>query len=145
MDRVFEFVSNHWIMVSMLLIVTVLLIQDLIDGLTRNYKLVTATAAVGLLSQEDSLILDVREPHEWAKGHVENAVHIPLGKLAERIHELETHKATPVVVMCQSGTRSIEACKTLAKAGFTQIYNLGGGMMEWEEAKLPVTNKKSKK
>lgn len=143
-DRLIEFATNHWMMISALLIVLVLLIQDIAESAMRKYKAISAVNTVTLMNQDDCLVLDVREPDEYAKGHIDGARLITLNRLAERIHELEPHKDHPVVAVCQSGTRSPEACKILMKHGFSQVYNLAGGMMEWEDSKLPVTSKNKK-
>lgn len=144
MDRILEFASNHYILVSGIAITLVLLLQDFFEALTRRYKNTSAAEAVTLMNQENGLVLDVREPHEYVNGHIEGAVHIPFGKLKERIAELEAYKNMPIIVTCQSGTSSGSACNSLLQQGFTQVYNLAGGMMEWEEAKMPVTRKKGK-
>lgn len=133
-----EFISNHWIMSSGWFIVTLLLIQDVFETLTRKYKSTSPTGAVALMNQEDTLVLDVREPSEYAKGHIENAVSIPFAKLDQRLHELESHKNKPVIVACQQGTRSAAACNKLIKAGFSQVHYLKGGILAWEDAKLPL-------
>ncbi len=145
MDRIFEFIGNHWIMVAATVIVAILLLQDLVETLMRKHKLVTPAGAVALMNDEGSVVIDVRELHEFTDGHIENAVHIPLGKIEERLYELETHKNAPVIVTCQSGTRAPQACGKLAKAGFTDVYELQGGMVAWEEQKLPITRKRHKK
>jgi rhodanese-related sulfurtransferase len=144
MDRLFEFVGNHWIMVAATVVVAVLLIQDLIETLTRKHRLVTPAGAVALLNTEGSLLLDVREQHEFSDGHIVNARHIPLGKISERVGEIEAFKKSPVIVTCQSGTRSPQACSKLVKAGFSDVHELQGGMVAWEEQKLPVTRKRKK-
>lgn len=145
MDRLFEFVGNHWIMVSALVIVAVLLLQDLIETLMRKHKLINASGAVALMNDENCVLIDVREAHEFSEGHIQNAQHIPLGKIDERLYELEAHKNTPVIVTCQSGTRGPQACAKLIKAGFSQVYELQGGMAAWEEQKLPISRKRQKK
>ncbi len=145
MDRLFEFIGNHWIMVAATVIVAILLLQDLIETLMRKHKLVTPAAAVALMNNEDSVVIDVRELHEFSEGHIENAQHIPLGKIEERLYELEAHKSAPVIVTCQSGTRAPQACGKLTKAGFAQVYELQGGMVAWEEQKLPISKKRHKK
>jgi rhodanese-related sulfurtransferase len=143
-ERILEFISNHWILSSGLFIVTLLLIQDFFETLTRKYKTTTPTGAVALLNDDETIVIDVREPHEYAKGHIENARHISLGRLDEKLYELSPHKTTPIIVTCQQGTRSSHACKKLVKAGFTQVYDMKGGMLAWEDLKLPVTTKKKK-
>ncbi len=143
-ERTLEFVSNHWILSSGLFVVTLLLIQDLFDSITRKHKVITPTGAVALLNDERTIVIDVREPHEYAKGHIENSLAIPLARVDEKLYELQQYKDTPVIVTCQQGTRSAHVCKKLTKAGFTQVYDLKGGMLAWEDEKLPVTKKKTK-
>lgn len=81
---------------------------------------------------DDAVVLDVREPDEWAAGHAPGAVHIPLGELPERVGELpETDDALPIV--CRSGGRSGRAVQWLAAQGF-DVVNVDGGMRAWREA-----------
>jgi rhodanese-related sulfurtransferase len=143
-ERSLEFVSNHWMLASGHFIVSLLLLQDLFDTLTRRYKTTSPTGAVALLNRDDVLLIDVREPHEYAASHIDGARHIPLVRLKDALYEFENHKNSPIIVYCQQGTRSKEACKQMSKQGFTQIYDLSGGMLSWEDAKLPVTKKKKK-
>ncbi|MGZ8244090.1 rhodanese-like domain-containing protein [Methylomagnum sp.] len=141
-DRLLEFIGNHWIMASGLFICTILLIQDLFDSAFRKHKTVSPMEAVVLMNDENTVVVDVRETHEFSQGHIEGARHIPLGKVEERAHELEAYKGKPVIVTCQSGTRSPAACKKLSGLGFTQIFEMKGGIIAWEEDKLPVTKKR---
>lgn len=142
MDRIIEFVSNHWIMSSGLFIVTLLLIQDLFESMFRNYKTVSPTGAVSLMNDDRTIVVDVREPNEFAEGHIENARHIPYGRLDEKVYELEPFKDSPIILVCQTGTRSHPACKKLSKLGFAQIYEMKGGMLAWQDLKLPISKKK---
>ena len=93
------------------------------------------------LYNDDALVLDVREDKEFAAGHIPKARHIPLGQLAGRIKELDKFKGKPVLVTCRSGQRSVSACRMLKKAGFETVYNQAGGIIAWERANLPVTQK----
>lgn len=93
------------------------------------------------LYNDDALILDVREDKEYASGHIPKAKHIPLGQLTKRIQELDKHKGKPILVTCRSGHRSARACRTLKKAGFETVFNQAGGIIAWERANLPVTQK----
>ena len=79
----------------------------------------------------DALLLDVREPDEWQAGHVEGAVHIPLGQLQARVGELPTD--SEIVVICRSGARSGQAVGWLNQNGFDTL-NLDGGMVAWAAA-----------
>jgi rhodanese-related sulfurtransferase len=142
MDRLIEFVSNHWIMSSGLFIVALLLIQDLFDIAFRKYKTASPAESVALLNDDRTILIDVREPNEFANGHIENARHISFARLDDKLYELEPYKDNPIIVTCQQGTRSKEACKKLVKKGFTQVYEMRGGMLAWQDMKLPISKKK---
>lgn len=73
--------------------------------------------------------LDVREQHEWDTGHIEGAVHIPLGQLTDLHSALDRTKH--YVVVCQGGVRSNKACWLLSEYGYT-VSNFVGGMLRWE-------------
>ena len=92
--------------------------------------------AVNLINRSHALVLDVRE--DTASGHIVDAKHIPLAKLAERLNELDKYKDKPILVNCQRGMRSAKACEILRKAEFKQVNNLQGGLEAWQAAKLPV-------
>jgi rhodanese-related sulfurtransferase len=81
-------------------------------------------------------LLDVREPDEWAAGHVPQATHIPLGQLGARTAELPQDRE--IYVICRSGARSARAAQALNSAGW-QAVNVAGGMQEWAAAGRPMT------
>lgn len=142
LDRLLEFVSNHWLMASGFFIAIILLVQDIFDSAFRRHKMVSPGEAVTLMNNDSTVVLDIREPHEFSAGHISNALHIPLGKLDERAFELESSRNNPILVVCQVGTRSGAACKKLLKQGFPRLHELKGGMQAWQDEKLPVTKKR---
>jgi len=77
------------------------------------------------------ILLDVREPQEWAIGRIKDAILIPLGNLSYRLGELST--ADEIVAYCRSGSRSRKAVQALRDAGFRKIKNLTGGILAWSE------------
>jgi rhodanese-related sulfurtransferase len=85
---------------------------------------------------KDLQIIDVREPDEYAAGHMPGARLIPLGQLPARTGELDPAK--PIVVVCRSGNRSATATEFLLHSGFQDVRNLVGGMIAWAEAGQPV-------
>jgi molybdopterin/thiamine biosynthesis adenylyltransferase/rhodanese-related sulfurtransferase len=80
---------------------------------------------------ESFLFLDVREPHEHATARIEGAQLVPLANVAARADEFAAWKQRPVVVHCHKGGRSAKACKTLQQLGFTDVWNLAGGIEAW--------------
>lgn len=81
------------------------------------------------------VVLDVREPYEWADGHIDGALHIPLGELPARVGELDPQART--LVVCHVGARSARATAWLYQQGF-DAANLAGGMDAWEGANRPT-------
>ncbi|HUR00853.1 MAG TPA: rhodanese-like domain-containing protein, partial [Gemmatimonadaceae bacterium] len=77
-------------------------------------------------------VIDVRNPYEYAEGHIEGAKNIPLGVVGERFAEIPTDK--PIVVHCQGGTRSSIAASVLQKQGVSNVINLTGGFGAWKKA-----------
>ncbi|HEY0666257.1 MAG TPA: rhodanese-like domain-containing protein [Gallionella sp.] len=90
------------------------------------------------MGRQGAMLLDVREPAEYAEVHAANVKLIPLGQLGSRLQEIAAQKDQPIVVMCRSGRRSAKAVSLLQEAGFTKVSNMSGGMMAWEDAGLEV-------
>jgi adenylyltransferase/sulfurtransferase len=74
-------------------------------------------------------IIDVREPYEWAIGHIPGARLVPLGRIADEIPRLD--KRREVILYCKVGERSMHAARQLADAGVTEVRNLAGGILRW--------------
>ena len=81
-------------------------------------------------------VVDVRTAAEVSRGTIGGALHIELSTLPARLSELDSD--APVVVFCQSGARSAQACAYLAERGFRRAFNLGGGLAGWVRAGLPL-------
>lgn len=90
------------------------------------------------MSDQGALLLDVREPDEYAAVHAVNAKLIPLGEVGARLKEIEAYKDKPVAVICRSGRRSAQAVSLLKESGFTQVVNVEGGTSAWVQAGLDV-------
>lgn len=93
------------------------------------------------LSRQGVLLLDVREPGEYAEVHAPGATLIPLGELNAHLPELAGFKDKPVLVMCRSGHRSSKAVSQLRDAGFSQVSNVKGGINAWESGGLELVRK----
>jgi|HigsolmetaAR204D_1030405.scaffolds.fasta_scaffold00003_14 rhodanese-related sulfurtransferase len=82
-----------------------------------------------LESGEKLNIIDVREPDEWASGHIPGAKHIPLGTIVHRLNELDRDKE--YIVVCRAGARSAMACEYLEAMGY-KVTNMADGMLQWD-------------
>jgi len=87
------------------------------------------------LVEDGALLLDVREPDEWAAGHAPDAVFVPMKEVQARQSELP--KDRQIVTICRSGGRSAAVTEALNAWGFDSV-NLAGGLQAWETAGLPL-------
>lgn len=141
MSQLFEFIGNHWGLVLALVVILALLAGTEFQRRVRGVKDIGPMEATRLLNQQDAVFVDTRSDAEYKEGHILNALHIPLGDLERRIGELDKYRDRPVIAYCRSGHRSASAGGKLKKQGFETVFNLGGGIMAWQNANLPVTRK----
>ena len=85
-----------------------------------------------------ALIIDVREPNEYAQIRAKGAVLLPLGRLNGRVKDLPRDRE--ILLMCRTGSRSANATQFLAANGFENVTNVNGGIMAWYQAGLPTTS-----
>jgi rhodanese-related sulfurtransferase len=84
----------------------------------------------------DTLVLDVREPEEYARGHVPGAVNLPQAELATRLDEVPRDRS--VLVICQGGYRSLRSAQFLRQRGYGAVLNVQGGTAAWQASGQPV-------
>jgi rhodanese-related sulfurtransferase len=135
-----QFIQDNWMLAALAGVSGAMLTWSFIGGRLSGVEQADTLKATRLYN-DDALVLDVREDKEYAAGHIPKAKHIPLAQLSGRISELDKFKNKPVLVTCRSGQRSARACGMLKKAGFETVYNQAGGILAWERANLPVTQK----
>ena len=108
-------------------------------GLFSRTPRIDAAGAAELVAARSAVVVDVRQNAEWKRGHIQGAVHIPLGALPSRMQQLPAGKT--IVTVCASGHRSAVAARTLTRAGH-DVLNLRGGMSAWARAGLPLTTRR---
>jgi len=91
-----------------------------------------------LASADPPLLLDVRNPREWANKHIGSSVNVPLNHLQERIAEIPRERR--IAIHCAGGYRSSIAASILHQYGITNLIEMAGGLAAWEAAKLPVVS-----
>jgi rhodanese-related sulfurtransferase len=108
------------------------------------FQRATGGAVVGTLQatrliNDGAVVVDVRDPAEYAAGHLADSRNIPAAQIAGRAGELPANK--PVIVICASGSRATRAAAALRRAGRSDVYCLDGGLAGWQQAGLPVRRK----
>jgi rhodanese-related sulfurtransferase len=113
-------------------------VQSLVADARREIVEIEAAACPDL---GDWLVIDVREPAEFATGHVAGAINIPRGLLdfeVDRHLPVESGRHCRIAVYCRSGARAALAAQSLHRLGFTHVRSIAGGIMGWTAAGKPV-------
>jgi rhodanese-related sulfurtransferase len=84
----------------------------------------------------ETMLIDVREQWEFARGHAKGARNIPLSQLARRVNELPKNK--DILLICQSGSRSLQAANYIKQRGYERIWNISGGTTVWRMSQQPM-------
>ncbi len=141
LERLPQFIGNHYLLVAAFAAVLVIIVGSEIGRFTRRFKLVSPAELVRLINRENALVIDVSTSAEFDKGHIAGARHIALAQFDPENKDLVKVRELPVVVVCRSGTSAQGACARLAKAGFSKVHCLDGGLNAWIAADMPVVRK----
>ena len=134
-----EFISNNLALIALFFASGLMLVWPEISRLVGVGGAEIGTLeATRLMNQGTTLILDVGNEKDFAAGHLPKARHIPVRDLAKRIDEIAKFKAKPVIVTDRNNARAGAACRFLKKEGFTNVFQLKGGLNAWQQASLPV-------
>ena len=93
---------------------------------SKSYETIDSNKAMELI-EDNAVIIDVRTAQEFASGYIDGAVNIPV----DNIDSIEYDKDAVIIVYCASGMRSSNAAETLIDLGYTNVYNLDGGLINW--------------
>ena len=133
-----EFIKINWFLFVALFIVLFLLAYGPLMQKVYGIASVSPAQLVQLINHESAIIIDVCEPQEFKKGHLPNAINIPLGSIGERAVELQKYQKKTVVVSCLSGNRSMKGALMLKKQGAESVYTLAGGNSAWQRDSMPM-------
>lgn len=113
-------------------------LEEFGNNLPRGYGLISAGDLAGLLSVQETVLLDVRQPEEYEAGHMEGAFNVPLRELGENL-DLLPDKSASIVVICKGGARAMLAATSLQILGYENVKVLKGGYDAWVGDELPTT------
>ena len=134
-----EFLLQQWILVAALLVAVSM---QLFHETRKAGPALSPQQAIDLVNAEDGIFLDLRDGGEFKQGHIVDAVHIPMAKLADRKSELDAYRERPIILVCKMGQQAGAAAKQLRGDGFGKVYKMAGGMLEWRNLQLPTVAKK---
>lgn len=129
--------QSSWLAYTALLLVVLLIsaggvfiARSKFKSATNEIDWTTQQLADKLASGQAFRLIDVREPEEYAAGHIPGAELMPLGRLAEYFDQLKQDEE--MAVICRSGIRSQQAVLLLRQHGYTKVHNVVGGMLAWQ-------------
>jgi thioredoxin len=120
------------------IIITAILVLFFTYGFSQNVINVDAATFNTQIQSGNGIILDVRTPQEYSRGHIDNATLINISDrdFSNKVAMLQKEK--PVYIYCLSGSRSRAAADYLIRNGFKQVYNLQSGILDWQRNNLPL-------
>jgi rhodanese-related sulfurtransferase len=137
MEHFPEFVMNHpFLFAAAALTLGFIVVAEF--RARRGPKPLSTGEAVLLMNHQDAVVIDLREPNEYSKGHILNALNIPFSTLKERQPQIDKYKNQPVILYCKGGTQGPTAAAQLKDAGFTQARYLKNGLFAWSADNLPL-------
>ncbi|MGM0541954.1 MAG: rhodanese-like domain-containing protein [Pseudomonadota bacterium] len=139
-----EFVQEQALLFVALAVVIAMLAYSYLGDRLSGYKSVNTDEATRLFN-DDAFLLDVRTAKEFKEGFIGEATNVPVTELSANMNKLPKDKEKPLLVYCLTGARSKRAAGILTKAGYTQVFNLAGGINAWKSAGLPIATTKAKR
>lgn len=135
-----DFIANNWHLFAALVVISLLIGFDTVRRGGGGGSQVSAVQLPQFINHENAVVVDVCEAEEFSRGHIPNAINIPLKELKNQLGQLEKFKTKerPIVLSCQSGQRAGRAATLLRKNEFKRVYVLGGGLAAWEKENLPL-------
>ena len=107
-------------------IISLIVCVLLLTACGSSYQTIDSNKAMELI-ENDAVVIDVRSNEEYNTGHIEDSINIPV----DTITTVDYDKETVIIVYCATGMRSANAAKELINLGYTNVYNLDGGLINW--------------
>lgn len=142
MQEYIDFFSNNLMLTIAWIVTAALLVHSFIQDKLTGVKSITTQEATLLINKQNAIVVDIRTSDEFKKGHIVNAKNITLSQIEQgKFTGIENYKDSPIILVCESGSRTSSAATKLLKGGFTQVNNLLAGMSGWQSENLPTTKR----
>jgi rhodanese-related sulfurtransferase len=113
--------------------------EKLVAEAKKNIQEISPQDAASALKRGDALLIDVRDPNEWQKGHIPGAKNFSRGTVELEIEEAAPDLSTPIITHCGGGGRSALVAESLQRMGYKNVRSMAGGFKAWKAAGLPAT------
>ena len=140
MQKFLIFISEQWLLVSLLLAAIVAL--GWLEK-RRAGPILTSQSLTNIVNREDVIIIDLRDKAEFDAGHIVNAVNLPFNQWQNQYNSDEDglfrqYKDKPIIFVCKLGQQSTFAARRLQRESGPSVYRLSGGIMEWKASQMPL-------
>src|ERR1700681_362438 len=137
MQRLFEFIGHHPYLASgAVLAAAVVAIYEIRERI-QSFAALSAMQAVRLMNQ-GALVIDLRGKELYDAGHITDARNVPAADIEAQADSLKKWREKTVITYCDSGVNGASSARTLAKLGFTKVFNLQGGLNAWIKDNMPL-------
>ena len=137
MQRLLEYIGHHPYLAGAAVIAALAVLVAEIRERMSGFAALSSMQAVRLMNQ-GALIIDLRPKEAFEAGHIGEARNVPAADLESQADSLKKWRDRTVITYCDSGVNGAGAARTLAKLGFTQVFNLDGGLNAWIKDNLPL-------
>ncbi len=138
MEHLPEFFANNLFLCLAFIVVLMLTLRAEFQHQSGKMNELSPMQATRLMNNENAVIVAVSETTDFEKGHIKNAINIPIKELTNKLPDLQKYSDKAVLTYCKSGNQSVRACKVLKQSNFSNVHNISGGLQNWKEANLPV-------
>jgi rhodanese-related sulfurtransferase len=139
MKEMIVFLSNHYVLSTLWILLLCLLITSIIRDFFSKSKAISCLDTISLINKENALVVDIRPQDYYRKGHITAALGMQAKALSQTgFTALKKHKLRPIVFVCEDGRDSANLVNETITAGLTRAYFLKEGMMGWNDANLPL-------
>jgi rhodanese-related sulfurtransferase len=143
MDRLLQYIALHPYLAGATVVMAIITIAFELWMRARGAAALSSSEAVRYMN-DGAAVLDLREPDEFAAGHLVGARNVPQAKLSDAGASLSKLKEKPMIIYCGNGASSITAARQLQTQGFTSVMSLRGGIEAWKQENLPLVKETSK-
>lgn len=138
LEQLLQFVQNHWVLSSMLLVILVLIIFE--EGYSKIGGVVTISIqdCILLVNRGEGTIIDIRDTNTFFNSHIANSINLPKDVLDSKINTLNLTKEKTLILVDNHDVETSSIGKKLRSQGYAKVYALSGGMAAWKDAQLPL-------
>lgn len=141
MEQIVAFLTNHWILSSLFLILLISFVTNEWVARSRGVPSIPPQALVDLLNHADAKVIDIRAGQAFSEGHILGSVHMAAKQIPQKLEGLRKYQEKPLILICSQGIEAAKVAVFLQSQGFKQVMFLQGGLQNWRAAGLPLQKK----